>query len=69
MYGLHYLIDKKYPNIKGGFIHVPFLPEQVVDKRATASMNLNDIIKALTLAIEAVVENKQDIKVSEGQTH
>lgn len=69
MYGLHYLIDKKYPNIKGGFIHVPFLPEQVIDKRATASMNLNDIIKALTLAIEAVVENKEDIKVSEGQIH
>lgn len=69
MYGLHYLIDKKYPNIKGGFIHVPFLPEQVVDKRATASMNLNDIIKALTLAIEAVVENREDIKASGGQTH
>ncbi len=69
MYGLHYLIDKKYPNIKGGFIHVPFLPEQVIDKRATASMNLNDIIKALTLAIEAVVENREDIIVSEGETH
>lgn len=24
MYGLLYLIDKKYNNIKGGFIHVPF---------------------------------------------
>lgn len=69
MYGLHYLIDKKYPNIKGGFIHVPFLPEQVIDKRATPSMNLNDIVKALTLAIEAVLENKEDIKVPEGKTH
>lgn len=71
MYGLHYLIDKKYPNIRGGFIHVPFLPKQVVDKRATASMNLNDIIKALTLAIEAAVENREDIKISEcqSQTH
>ncbi|QQY79292.1 pyroglutamyl-peptidase I [Keratinibaculum paraultunense] len=69
MYGLHYLIDKKYQNIKGGFIHVPFLPEQVIDKRATPSMNLNDIVKALTLAIEAVVENKEDIKMPEGKTH
>ncbi len=69
MYGLHYLIDKKYPSVKGGFIHVPFLPEQVIDKRATPSMNLNDIVKALTLAIEAVLENKEDIKVPEGKTH
>ncbi|NLY47205.1 MAG: pyroglutamyl-peptidase I [Tissierella sp.] len=32
MYGLLYLIDKKYPDIRGGFIHVPYLPEQVVSK-------------------------------------
>ena len=60
MYGLHYLIDKKYPNIKGGFIHVPFLPQQVVDKRNAPSMNLEDITKALTLAIEAVEKNRDN---------
>ncbi len=69
MYGLLYLIDKKYPDIKGGFIHVPFLPEQVVDKKEVASMNLDDIVKALTLAIEGAIENKEDIKTPEGKTH
>ncbi|NLC69200.1 MAG: pyroglutamyl-peptidase I [Clostridiaceae bacterium] len=57
MYGLLYLIDKKYPGIKGGFIHVPYLPEQVVNKRNTPSMNINDIRKALILAVEAIVEH------------
>ena len=38
---------------------MPFLPEQVIDKRATPSMNLNDIVKALTLAIEAVLKTKK----------
>ena len=33
MYGLLYLIDRKYPNLYGGFIHVPFIPEQVVNKK------------------------------------
>ncbi len=33
MYGLLYMIDKKFNNIKGGFIHVPFIPSQVVDKK------------------------------------
>ncbi|HLR35239.1 MAG TPA: hypothetical protein VK071_07945 [Tissierellales bacterium] len=69
MYGLLYLIDKKYPDIKGGFIHVPFLPEQVVDKKEVASMNLDDIVKALALAIEGAIENKKDIKTLEGKTH
>lgn len=32
MYTLLYLIDKKYPNIRGGFIHVPYAMEQVVNK-------------------------------------
>lgn len=57
MYGLLYLIDKKYPHIKGGFIHVPYLPEQVVDKRNMPSMSLDNIKKALILAIEAIIEN------------
>lgn len=57
MYGLLYLIDKKYPHIKGGFIHVPYLPEQVVDKRNMPSMSLDNIKKALVLAIEAIIEN------------
>jgi len=67
MYGLLYLIDKKYPNIKGGFIHVPFIPEQVVNKRNTPSMSLEDITKGLTLAIKAAVENNEDIKETGGK--
>lgn len=55
MYGLLYLIDKKYPGIKGGFIHVPYLPEQVINKRNTPCMNLDNIKKALVLAIDVVI--------------
>ncbi|TFZ39872.1 pyroglutamyl-peptidase I [Soehngenia longivitae] len=69
MYGLLYLIDKKYKNIRGGFIHVPYLPEQVVDKRSTPSMNINDIVTALTVAIKTTVETQNDIKISDGKTH
>ena len=63
MYGLLYLIDKEYPNIRGGFIHVPFLPEQVVDKGNTPSMSLENITTGLALAIEAAVEYRQDVKL------
>jgi len=68
MYGLLYLIDKKYKNVRGGFIHVPYLPEQVIDKKSTPSMNVNDIVLALTAAIKTSVETQNDIKISDGKT-
>ena len=62
LYGILYLIEKKYKGKKSGFIHIPFLPQQVVDKRNMPSMELNTIVKGLTAAIEAIVKNNEDIK-------
>ena len=70
MYNILYLIDKKYPNIKGGFIHVPFLPEQAVLKNPMpSSMSLDMIAKAIELSIEAIILNKQDKSLISGETH
>ena len=66
LYGVRYLIEKKYKGKKSGLIHIPFLPEQVVDKRNMPSMSLETIILALISAIEAIVANEGDIKKSEG---
>ncbi|SHK38901.1 pyroglutamyl-peptidase [Anaerobranca californiensis DSM 14826] len=59
MYNLLYIINKKYPEIRGGFIHVPFLPEQVLSKANTPYMTLEMITKGLTLAISAVIKDKR----------
>lgn len=69
MYGLLYLIDKKYPDIRGGFIHVPYLPEQVVSKGNLPSMGIDTIKDGLKLAIEAAIEYDEDIKTIEGTEH
>lgn len=66
MYGILYLIDKKYPEAKGGFIHVPYIPAQTLDKADKPAMNINDIAKGLELAIKAAVENSEDIKIVGG---
>lgn len=66
MYGILYLIDKKYPNMKGGFIHVPYIPSQVVTKPNNPSMSIDDIAKGLELCIKAVIENSSDIKTVGG---
>lgn len=68
-YGMAHLASTKYPNMRTGFVHIPFLPEQVVDKRNMPSMPLELIAKGLEYAIEAIVENKEDIKVEGGATH
>ena len=62
LYGVMYLIEKKYKGKKSGFIHIPFLPQQVVDKKNMPSMELDTIVKGLTAAIEAIVKNNEDIK-------
>ena len=66
MYHLLYLVDKKYPNMKAGFIHVPYIPAQVIDKPGKPSMSIADISKGLELAIKAAIENKNDINAVGG---
>ena len=67
MYGIMYMIDKKYPNIKGGFIHVPYIPSQVVTKPNMPSMSASDITKGLELCIKAAIENNEDVKAVGGE--
>ncbi|MCC5890340.1 MAG: pyroglutamyl-peptidase I [Alkalibacterium sp.] len=71
MYQVLYHIDKKFPGKTGGFVHVPFIPEQVVDKPNQPSMNLEDIKRGLHAGIEAIVayHGKEDIKEVGGSIH
>ena len=70
MYNVLYMAAKKYPNIRAGFIHVPFAAEQAVDKaNGMAFMSLDMIAKSLEYAIEATVQNETDISEAMGTTH
>ena len=69
MYGILYYIRKEFPNVRGGFIHVPFAASQVVEKPNTPSMAIADITASLEAAIRAAVEHKDDLKIIGGETH
>jgi pyroglutamyl-peptidase len=70
MYRLLHLIAQKYPEMRGGFIHVPFVPEQVLERpEGTPSMSAATIAKGLECAIEAICTHKEDIKGLAGATH
>lgn len=56
--------------LKAGFIHVPFLPQQVADRADSApSMALNDIIDGLRIAVEVAVGVETDVAEAGGATH
>ena len=70
MYQALYLADKKFPHMRAGFMHIPYMTEQVINKPNTASMNLTDIVRGIEAAIGAIVDYKdKDIKLVGGTTH
>ena len=66
MYGVLYMIHKKYPHMRGGFIHVPYTTQQAVAKVQMPSMSIEDITKGLEICLQVISENKEDIKVAAG---
>lgn len=68
-YGGAHLAATEYPHMRSGFIHIPFLPQQVVDKRGMPSMDLEMIVKGLVCCLEAIVEHDVDIKAVGGAEH
>lgn len=70
-YGVSHIAAKRTAQgkpMKSGFIHIPFLPEQVIGKPAsTPSMSLDMMVRGIELAIEAIIESDSDIKVSGGK--
>ncbi len=67
MYGVLYTIAKEFPQARGGFMHVPFIPEQVVTRPNTPAMALTDIARGIEAALKAIVDHDQDLKVTGGK--
>lgn len=67
MYGLLYLRENKYKNIRGGFIHLPYIREQIIDKPNTAYMEKSTMIRALKIIVESSIKNEKDIKAIGGK--
>ncbi|MGE7717260.1 pyroglutamyl-peptidase I [Priestia megaterium] len=55
--------------IKGGFVHIPYLPEQAVNHLGKASMSLDLIVQGLLSIVKTTIVTEDDILVSGGATH
>ncbi|MHC1748905.1 MAG: pyroglutamyl-peptidase I [Cellulosilyticaceae bacterium] len=66
MFGVLDMIHTKYKDVRGGFIHVPYIPAQVTNKANMPSMSQQDITKALAIAIKAAAETTEDLHIAAG---
>ncbi len=71
MYHSLYMTNTKYPEVKAGFMHIPFLPEQVIQRPNTPSMSLDNIVQGIIASLKAIIDfdGKEDLKVIGGKTH
>ena len=71
MYDVLYMIDREFPGKRGGFVHVPYTPQQVVDKPGAPSLSIDDMAAALTASLGAIVEyqGKEDERSVGGAIH
>jgi len=68
-YGVAYLARKYYPDMKTGFMHIPFLPYQAAEKRGMPSISLESMKTGTVAAIKAIIANEKDIKMAFGTEH
>ena len=68
MYGLLHKISEN-AEIKGGFIHIPYLPEQAAAHAGAPSMAAQTVKDALEIAITVALRQDCDINVVGGATH
>jgi pyroglutamyl-peptidase len=68
-FGLMHLLATHHPQIRGGFVHVPYLPEQASRHADAPSMALSTMIDATRLCLETAIVTRHDLHYAAGATH
>ena len=55
MYSLLHKLANEYPDVRGGFMHVPYATCQVVNRPAVPGMSISDIAAGIEAAIKVIV--------------
>lgn len=59
MYGVLHHLASFHPTIRGGFMHVPYLHEQVMDKPNTPSLSASEIAAGIEAALKAIIKTAE----------
>ena len=67
MYGLLHTLAAEYPGVRGGFMHVPYIPEQTARLPLPApSLHLANIVRGIELSILAIQNTPGDSHAAGG---
>ncbi len=70
MYGVLHHIKQQKLSTRAGFIHIPFLLEQVVNKADKPGFSLETLTRGIELAIETCIKTQDDeIAIASGSLH
>jgi len=65
-YGLAHLVATRWPDMRGGFIHLPLLPEQRLRFPDALGMPLDTMIEAVRIAIDTSLDVQVDARITAG---
>jgi len=68
-FGLAHRLARKRRRVRGGFIHVPYLPQQAARQGNAPSMELETMIDAIRLCLSTALTTEQDAHYAAGATH
>lgn len=68
-YWIAHLLATDYPETRGGFIHVPWLPEQNLRHPGEPSLPLQCMIDGVLAAIDCALHTEVDLRIAGGTTH
>lgn len=68
-YGLMHRLGRSRSRARGGFVHVPYLPEQAKKFPGAASLPLATMIAAIRLCVETALTTRADLRYPGGATH
>ncbi len=68
-YGLAHYIATEQPALRGGFVHVPYLPEMAAHHPGQPSLALATLIEGVKVMVATTLAVKADIKAGGGALH
>ena len=68
-FGIAHAIATRHPRTRGGFVHVPALPEQAAHLPGTPSMALETMIDGVRLCLQVALTTRKDARYAAGSTH
>ena len=67
-YGLMHALQSR-PGVRGGFIHIPYSPEQAARHPGAPSLPVETIVAALRIALDTALATRHDRRIAAGAEH